>query len=90
MEPKTILSLFSGDYTYIERPSPKDKRYTSNLSNCISTEEKLKKLLDSETFELVEKALFYQNEMSSVEMESAFVEGFSLAVSLLLESLSEK
>lgn len=31
MKPKTILSLYNGDYTFIERPSPKDKKYTDNL-----------------------------------------------------------
>lgn len=90
MKPKTILSLYNGDYTFIERPSPKDKKYSDNLSKCISVEDKLKKILDTENFSLVEKALFYQNQMSAVEMENAFIEGFSLAVSLLLESLSEK
>lgn len=90
MKPKTILSLYNGDYTFIERPSPKDKKYTDNLSKCISVEDQLKKILDTENFSLVEKALFYQNQMSAVEMENAFIEGFSLAVSLLLESLSEK
>lgn len=84
MKPKTILSLYNGDYTFIERPSPKDKKYTDNLSKCISVEDQLKKLLDTENFSLVEKALFYQNQMSAVEMENAFIEGFSLAVSLLL------
>lgn len=90
MRAKTILSLYNGDYTFIERPTSKDNRYTDNLSKCISIEDKLEKLVDKETFDLITKALEYQNEMSSVEMEEAFVEGFSLAVSLLLESLSEK
>lgn len=90
MKSKTILSLYNGDYTYIERPAPKDKQYTENLSKCIAVQENLAKLVDKEIFSLIEKTLEYQNEMSSVEMENAFIEGFSLAVSLLLESLSEK
>ena len=55
-----------------------------------SIEDKLEKLIDKETFDLITKALEYQSEMSSVEMEEAFIEGFSLAVSSLLESLSKK
>lgn len=90
MKPKTILSLCNGDYTFIERPFPKDKQYTDNLSKCILVEEQLKKLLNTENFSLVEKALFYQTQMSAVEMENTFIEGFSLAVSLLLESFLEK
>lgn len=90
MKAKTILSLYNGEYTFIERPISKDSRYTDILSKCISIEDKLEKLVDTETFDLITKALEYQNEMSSVEMEEAFVEGFSLAVSLLLESLSKK
>ncbi len=90
MKAKTIPSLYNGEYTFIERPISKDSRYTDILSKCISIEDKLEKLVDTETFDLITKALEYQNEMSSVEMEEAFVEGFSLAVSLLLESLSKK
>ena len=88
MKAKTILSLYNGEYTFIERPVTKDSRYTDNLSKCISIEDKLEKIVDKETFDLITKA--YQNEMSPVEMEEAFIEGFSLAVSLLLESLSKK
>lgn len=90
MKAKTILSLYNGEYTFIERPVTKNSRYTDNLSKCISIEDKLEKIVDTETFDLITKALEYQNEMSSVEMEEAFVESFSLAVSLLLESLSKK
>ncbi len=90
MKAKTILSLYNGEYTFIERPVTKDSRYTDNLSKCISIEDKLEKIVDKETFDLITKALEYQNEMSPVEMEEAFIEGFSLAVSLLLESLSKK
>ena len=39
---------------------------------------------------LITEALECQNEMSSVEMEHAFINGFSLAISLLLEAISEK
>ena len=74
MKPKTILSLYNGEYTFIERPVTKDGRYTDNLSKCISIEDKLEKIFDKETFDLITKALEYQNEMSSVEMEEAFEE----------------
>ena len=36
MKAKTILSLYNGEYTFIERPVSKDSRYTDNLSKCIS------------------------------------------------------
>ncbi len=90
MKAKTILSLYNGEYTFIERPISKDSRCADNLSKCISIEDKLEKLVDKETFDLITKALECQNEMSSAEMEEAFIEGFSLAISLLLESLSKK
>lgn len=90
MKAKTILSLYNGEYTFIERPVTKDSRYTDNLSKYISIEDKLEKIVDKETFDLIAKALEYQNEMSSVEIEEAFIEGSSLAVSLLLESLLKK
>jgi hypothetical protein len=90
MKANTILSLYNGEYTCIEKPTSKDRRYTDNLSKCIATEEKLEKILDSETYSLVEKLLEYHSLMSIVELEDTFVEGFSLGVSLLLEALSKK
>ena len=90
MKPKTILSLYNGDYTFIERDSPPDERQSKNLSKCVEVENKLKELVDKNTFDLIMKAMDYQNNFMDVETEAAFVEGFSLAVSLLLEALSEK
>ena len=90
MKAKTLLSIFNGDYSCIERPNSKDKRYTENLSKCISIEENLEKILEPDTYSLVEKLLEYHNIMSIVELEDTFVEGFSLAVTLLLEALSKK
>lgn len=90
MEAKTLISIYNEDYSCIERPTSKDKRYTDNLSKCISVEENLEKLLDSDTYSLVEKLLEYRNIMSIVELEDTFVESFSLAVTLLLEALSKK
>ena len=69
MKAKTILSLYNGEYTFIERPVTKVSRYTDNLSKCISIEDKLEKIVDKETFDLITKALEYQNEISDVEME---------------------
>ena len=60
------------------------------LSKCVELEKELQKLVDENTFSLITKALEHQSDMMEVEVECAFVEGFSLAVSLLLEALSEK
>lgn len=90
MKPKTLLSLYNGQYTFIERDSPSDKRHKENLSKCVELEKKLQKLVDEDTFALITKALEHQSDMLEVETECAFIEGFSLAVSLLLEALSEK
>lgn len=68
-------------------PFTKDSRYTDNLSKCISIEDKLEKLVDKETFDLITKALEYQNEMFSVEMEEAFIEVFSLTPLVVLPFL---
>ena len=87
---KKLVELYNGDYTYIERKPLEDKRYHDSLSKSIAIEEKLATLVDKEIFDLIEKELEYQTAMSDVEMEYAFVEGFSLAVALLLEAISEK
>lgn len=89
MNSKTILSLYNGDYSCIERPIPKDSRYSKALSKCTNLQENLAQLVDKEPFSLIEKVLEYQSELSGIEMEEVFTEGFSLAVSLLLEAISK-
>lgn len=89
MSAKTILSLCNGEYSFIERPA-NDSKYKEHLSKCVSLEDELQKLVDGTTFSLIEKAMEAHSMMSSIEIEQAFVEGFSLAVSLLLEAISEK
>ncbi|MEI3357304.1 MAG: DUF6809 family protein [Clostridia bacterium] len=90
MNSKTILSLYNGDYSCIERPIPKNSKYDKALSKCTGLQEKLAQLVDKETFSLIEKVLEYQSELSAIEMEEVFTEGFSLAVSLLLEAISKE
>lgn len=87
---KTILSLYNGEYTFIEKPTSKNKKYTNNSSKYIAIEEEFEKLIDEETFSLIEKALEYHSIMNLMEMEDSFVENFSLAISLVLETFSEK
>ena len=66
--------------------------YTRGGENPTLTilEEKLAQLVDKEIFSLIEKVLEYQSELSAIEMEEVFTEGFSLAVSLLLEAISKE
>ena len=90
MNPEKILELFNGDYSYIDRSKPKDQKYHDALSKCVVLQEKLATLVDKEIFELIDKEIEYQNEVSCIEMEHAYIEGFSLAVMLILESISNK
>lgn len=53
MNSKTILSLYNGDYSCIERPIPKDSKYAKALSKCTNLQEKLAQLVDKETFSLI-------------------------------------
>lgn len=46
--------------------------------------------MDKEIFLLIEKVLKYQSELSAIEIEEVFTEGFSLAVSLLSEAISKE
>ena len=89
MSKKTILSLCNGDYNYSERPIS-DMQYKKHLANCVSFEDELKKFVDGSTFSIIEKAIEEHSLMSSIEIEQAYVEGFSLAVCLLMEAISEK
>ena len=90
MSAKTILSLCNGEYNFMERPINNDPKYKEHLSKCVSFEDELQKLVDGSTFAIIEKAIEEHSMMSSIEIEQAFIEGFSLAVSLLIEALSEK
>lgn len=90
MSTKTILSLCNGEYNFMEQPISKNSEYKEHLSKCVSFEDELQKLVDESTFSIIEKAMEEHSIMCSIEIEQAFVEGFSLAVSLLLEAISEK
>ncbi len=57
MKAKKILELYNGDYTYIERKPPEDKRYHDNMSKCIALQEKLATLVDKEIFDLIKNSL---------------------------------
>lgn len=76
MNSKTILFLYNRDYSCIERPIPKDSRYSKALSKCTNLQEKLTQLVDKETFSLIEKVLEYQSELFVIEMEEVFTGGF--------------
>ena len=84
MNSKTILSLYNGDYSCIERPIPKDSKYAKALSKCTDLQEKLAQLVDKDTFSLIEKVLEFLCVFSVIVMVEVLTEGFSLAVSLLL------
>ena len=87
MSKNTILSLCNGEYNFSER-TISDSKYKEHLSNCVSFEDELKNLVDGSTFSIIEKAIEEHSMMSSIEIEQAFVEGFSLAITLLLEAIS--
>lgn len=90
MNNKTIKPLYNGEYTCIEKPIPENSKYSKTLSECTSLQEELTHLVDTETFSLIDNVLDCMNELSDIEAEKAFIDGFSLAVSLLLEALSKK
>ena len=50
MNSKTILSLYNGDYSCIERPITKDSKYAKSLSKYTDLQEKLAQLVDKKTF----------------------------------------
>ena len=90
MNVKTIKSLYNGDYTCIEKPIVENSKYSKALSKCTSLQEELRRSVDKETFSRFDNVWDCMNELSDIEAEESFIEGFSLAISLLLEALSEK
>lgn len=90
MNNKTIKSLYNGDYTCIEKPILENSKYSKTLSKCTSIQEKLTHWVDKKTFSLIDNLLDCMNELSDIEAEEAFIEVFSLALSLLLKAISKK
>ncbi len=90
MNNKTIKSLYNGDYTCIEKPISENFQYSKTLSKCTSLQEELSHLVEKETFSLIDNVLDCMNELSDIKAEEAFIEGFSLAVLLLLEAILKK
>ena len=88
MKPSQILSLYNGEYSFVDNPMPNSHRYHKVISKSAALQEKLKTLVDNDIFDLIDKELEYQNEIASIEMEYAYVGGFSFAISLILEAIA--
>ena len=87
MKPSQILSLYNGEYSFVDNSMPDSHRYHKVVSKSAALQERLKSLVDKDIFDLIDKELEYQNEITSIEMEYAYVGGFSFAVSLILEAI---
>ena len=88
MKPSQILSLYNGECSFVDNSMPDSHRYHKVVSKSSDLQDKLKRLVDKDVFDLIDKELEYQSEIASIEMEYAYVGGFSFAIKLLLEGVS--
>lgn len=76
MSTKIISALYNGNYGYLVEEATKDIRYKENL----------RKIIDEKDFDSFINLIEANTELNHVEMELAFVGGFSLAVHLFMEA----
>ena len=88
MKPSQILSLYNGEYSFVDNSRPNSHRYHKVVSKSSALQAELKSLVDKNIYDLIDKELEYQNEIASIEMEYAYVGGFSFAISLFLEAIA--
>lgn len=88
MKPSQILSLYNGEYSFVDNSMPNSHWYRKVVTKSSALQEKLKTLVDKNIFDLIDKEVEYQNEIASIEMECAYVGGFSFAISLILEAIA--
>ena len=86
---QTILKLYNGDYNFADCPPPKTKLYKDSINSCIDLEKVIIDKLGTDEG-LLEKCLDAHTEMFSERVKQAYIEGFSMGLKLVAESLWEK
>jgi len=87
MDKVSIRELFKKIEENISSEVIENENYKEVKKREITEREMLESCLCREDLDLVEEYIEIQNEIATVEVEEAFVKGFSMAYQLLIDSI---
>ena len=82
---KLMEQLFNGDFIPMERTRPRGAEYTKKSHDEEQKEASLHARLSEELAGLFKEIILAKEELSMLEANQAFVEGFRLGVQLMVE-----
>ena len=85
-----IEELWYGNISPWERDFKKGSKYSELLGYIVRHEEDLKKRLNDEEIEILEKFTECTNEMYGISEREAFVRGFTLGVRIVIEVMNSE
>ena len=85
-----IEELWYGNISPCERDFKKGSKYSELLGYIVRHEEDLKKRLNDEEIEILEKFTEYTNEMYGISEREAFVRGFVLGARIIIEVMNSE
>lgn len=85
-----IDELWYGNISPCERDFKKGSKYSELLGYIVRHEEDLKKCLNDEEIEILEKFTECTNEMYGISEREAFVRGFTLGARIIIEVMNSE
>ena len=85
-----IDELWYGNISPCERDFKKGSKYSKLLGYIVRHEEDLKKRLNDEEIEILEKFTECTNEMYGISEREAFVRGFTLGARIVIEVMNSE
>ena len=85
-----IEELWYGNISPCERDFKKGSKYSELLGYIVRYEEDLKKRLNDEEIEILEKFTECTNEMYGISEREAFVRGFTLGARIVIEVMNSE
>ena len=85
-----IEELWYGNISPCERNFKKGSKYSELLGYIVRHEEDLKKRLNDEEIEILEKFTECTNEMYGISEREAFVRGFTLGARIVIEVMNSE
>ena len=87
VDKKSVRELFKVIEEQFNFELVENEIYKEIINRRRNKEDFIKNSISEHDFDLLQEYLEIENEASSVEMEEAFVKGFSAAIQLIVESL---
>lgn len=85
-----IHELYAGNLAPADKPLYKNPKLKTKMDRAADMEEQLRKLLDGQSRQLFEEFSEIQTDITILDGEERFTDGFKLGMRLAVESLSDK